>query len=148
MDKIKEFKILNCRKNSSSNSITLQLSINDNIEIEPKSFNSLNKFEELNLNKENMNNKQKDKLYEYEPVITASEFIPFRDNLCKINFGSNNTSKTIFNYDRQNQNNNYFHFQNNNEITTKYALDNYYRENSEKNYNDGLLNKDHSLNSY
>jgi len=138
MDKIKEFKIINSRKNISSNSITMRLSLNENIEIEPKTFNSSYKFEEFNLRNENcINNYESEKQYEYKPLITASDFDSFKNNFCKINLGSNTTNnKNTFNYENRYMNN-YCQFQNNFENTTKYALDSFYRENSQKNSNDG-----------
>jgi hypothetical protein len=138
MDKIKEFKILNSRKNISSNSITLRSSLNENIEMEPKSFDSSDKFEEFILRNENcINNDESEKQFEYEPLITASDFDSFKNNFSKINLGSNTiNNKNTFNYENQYMNN-YCKFQNNFENTTKYALDSFYRENSQKNSNDG-----------
>lgn len=152
MGKIKEFKILNLhRKTSSSNSITLRLSLNENIAIEPKSFSSLNKIEEFSLKREyKTSNATPNEAYEYEPVITGSDFSSFGEKFSKINLGLITTTTNQFNsysYDNYNVSN-HIPTKNNLENTTKYGFDNYYRENSEKNSNDGLFNKGFSLNTY
>ena len=153
MENIKEFKILNLRKNkTSTNSITLRLSPNEKIEIEPRSFNPLNKFEETNLKKENnVNYSKPETAAQYEPVITSSDFNSFRDDFSKVNLGLiTNTTNPInsISTDRNNYTNINNQYKNISENTTKNGFDYYYIENSQKKKNYALHDKGYSMNSY
>jgi len=148
IEKIKDFKILNnMPQKYSSNKIRLRLNLNPNVEIEPKSFKSLDEIEELNSWKDKKLTKV-NQISEYETTITCSDFDYLKENLSNLNVADSNqkyiNNQKINCIKYKNNNNiskdNTQNF-NNNEKKSKFGYDVYYRENSEKVYNDNLVKK-------
>lgn len=146
IEKIKEFKILNKPlKKDSSNTIRLRLNLNPKVEIETKSFKSLDNFEGLNSWKVNKLTNI-DQISEYETTITSSDFDHYKVNLSKHNITdsnqagiNNHKNKSIKNKNNCNAINNNSKYPNDNEKRSKYGHDKYVRENSDKIYNDYLI---------
>ncbi len=168
MDKIKVLKILDS-KNSITPLLRMPILLKEKIETKPHSFDSFNKIQNCTFrDKNNFINincidntssgsgsisnsnyncvKPETAAEEHAPVITSVNFIPFRDNCCSsianIEFISTTSTTNSYSYDYDNKNNDY-QFRNLHKNATKsmYDFDNHYKENSQKNSNDDLLNK-------